>query len=78
MAVLQLQNVFLRQGTDRTRRNRWLVWSAPAERSGDGAFVLSTRPLESGVALRLPPHSIVALLGLRGFGAGCIGFHCFH
>src|ERR1035438_9160445 len=50
------------------------LWSAPAERSGDGAlasggavlpnrpvFVVLTRSIQSqsGVALRLPPHSIV-------------------
>ena len=34
-------------------------WSAPAERSDDGALVWSEerRQFESGVALRLPPHS---------------------
>jgi hypothetical protein len=40
-------------------------WSAPAERSGDGAFARTRRqrttnncrPLESGVALRFPPQS---------------------
>jgi hypothetical protein len=34
------------------------IWSAPAERSADGA--LDTNPfavIQSGVALRLPPHS---------------------
>src|SRR5258705_9390292 len=33
------------------------IWSAPAERSGDGAFdvPLSETPIQSGVALRLPP-----------------------
>jgi hypothetical protein len=35
------------------------LWSATAERSGDGALVWSEerRQFESGVALRLPPHS---------------------
>ena len=32
------------------------IWSAPAERSGDGALDLSSQ-IQSGVALRLPPHS---------------------
>ena len=31
-------------------------WTAPAERSGDGAFICN-RALQSGVALRLPPQS---------------------
>jgi hypothetical protein len=50
-----------------------LLWSAPAKRSGDGAFapgeaVLLVRHVilvlmgsiqsQSGIALRLPPHSI--------------------
>jgi hypothetical protein len=38
-----------------------LIWSAPAERSGDGALdaapVDRSRSIQSGVALRLPPHS---------------------
>jgi len=40
------------------------LWSAPAERSGDGAFgggrvcnLPSGPASQSGVALRLPPHS---------------------
>ena len=35
------------------------MWSAPAERSGDGALDLSPQfqGIQSGVALRLPPHS---------------------
>ncbi len=33
------------------------IWTAPAERSGDGAFPLSPAPYQSGVALRLPPQS---------------------
>ena len=35
------------------------LWSAPAERSGDGALVWNEErwQIESGVALRLPPHS---------------------
>jgi hypothetical protein len=39
------------------------LWSAPAERSGDGALdiVRCSSPeyskIQSGVALRLPPHS---------------------
>jgi hypothetical protein len=42
------------------------LWSAPAERSGDGALdqkagwlrlLLNLRTIQSGVALRLPPHS---------------------
>jgi hypothetical protein len=45
-----------------------IFWSAPAERSGDGAFgragiVRATEFVErskSGVALRLPPHSKMA------------------
>src|ERR1043165_5224529 len=41
---------------------RGAFWSAPAERSGDGAFGLSPRfscqpTPQSGVALRLPPQS---------------------
>ena len=36
-----------------------IIWSAPAERSGDGALVLLSKKQESGVALRLPPHSKV-------------------
>ena len=47
---------------------RGALWTAPAERSGDGAFARTTRlrtiqvlgPLESGVALRLPPQSKIA------------------
>jgi hypothetical protein len=38
----------------------WALWSAPAERSGDGALALVPQPghaRQSGVALRLPPHS---------------------
>ncbi|HVS81680.1 MAG TPA: glycosyltransferase family 39 protein [Pyrinomonadaceae bacterium] len=38
-----------------------LIWSAPAERSGDGALDAApadkSRSIQSGVALRLPPHS---------------------
>ena len=35
-----------------------MIWSAPAERSGDGALVETfLRTIQSGVALRLPPHS---------------------
>jgi hypothetical protein len=37
------------------------IWSAPAERSGDGALDVSlndkSRLIQSGVALRLPPHA---------------------
>ena len=33
------------------------LWSAPAERSGDGAFPMDGAPSQSGVALRLPPQS---------------------
>jgi hypothetical protein len=38
------------------------IWSAPAERSGDGAFGNYLKDfdrsiIQSGVALRLPPHS---------------------
>src|SRR4051794_16846814 len=44
---------------------RFSLWTAPAERSGDGAFERAGRPriregsraCESGVALRLPPQS---------------------
>ena len=32
------------------------IWTAPAERSGDGAFVGACN-FQSGVALRLPPQS---------------------
>src|SRR5262249_55439101 len=34
-------------------------WSAPAKRSGDGAFahLMQSPKYQSGVALRLPPHS---------------------
>ena len=51
------------------------VWSAPAERSGDGALVWSEerRQFESGVALRLPPHS-KTLSVCRRFMEG---FHSF-
>jgi hypothetical protein len=38
-----------------------LIWSAPAERSGDGALDAApadkSKSIQSGVALRLPPHS---------------------
>src|SRR5438270_9289470 len=34
-----------------------LVWSAPAERSGDDALDYAGTAIQSGVALRLPPHS---------------------
>jgi hypothetical protein len=40
--------------------NRIRFWSAPAERSDDGAFGLAAR--KSGVALRLPPQSKIARL----------------
>jgi hypothetical protein len=35
------------------------LWSAPAERSGDGALAIGTLmgASQGGVALRLPPHS---------------------
>jgi hypothetical protein len=33
------------------------IWSAPAERSGDGALDQTTNLIQSGVALCLPPHS---------------------
>jgi hypothetical protein len=47
------------------RANQHALWTAPAERSDDGAFARTTisgnshpaRALQSGVALRLPPHS---------------------
>ena len=45
-------------------------WSAPAERSGDGAFARqdapedSHTPGQSGVALRLPPQSKIASVNL--------------
>jgi hypothetical protein len=47
-----------------------LFWSAPAERSGDGALRTRLTPrrsatTQSGVALRLPPHSTVALANAR-------------
>jgi len=41
-------------------KKRSQVWSAPAERSGDGALdhsVNTVTEIQSGVALRLPPHS---------------------
>jgi len=35
------------------------LWSAPAEQSGDGALVeIDRAAIQSGVALRLPLHSI--------------------
>src|SRR5829696_4275733 len=47
------------------------IWTAPAERSGDGAFgtgnaggKLSRARRKSGVALRLPPHSKAARGGV--------------
>ena len=33
------------------------IWSAPTERSGGGAFLILVHAIQSGVALRLPPHS---------------------
>jgi hypothetical protein len=33
------------------------LWSAPAKRSGDGAFTATVDSNQSGVALRLPPQS---------------------
>jgi hypothetical protein len=45
---------------DVTVKKRAQIWSAPAERSGDGALDHSDRrvsEIQSGVALRLPPHS---------------------
>jgi hypothetical protein len=45
--------------TDKKHLESSTIWSASAERSGDGAFADSVRLLfQSGVALRLPPHSI--------------------
>jgi hypothetical protein len=50
-----------------------LIWSPPAERSGDGALdvapVDKSRSIQSGVALRLPPHSKNFL---RTMGAGAV------
>jgi hypothetical protein len=43
------------------RRERAPFWTAPAERSGDGAFVCN-RNFQSGVALRLPPQSKFAAI----------------
>ena len=49
------------------------IWSAPAERSGDGALDVSlsekSRPIQTGVALRLPPHSKKYLTHLFATGA---------
>jgi hypothetical protein len=43
----------------RVREARIPLWSAPAERSGDGALdSLVARHIQSRVALRLPPHCI--------------------
>ena len=40
------------------RPGQFQLWSASAERSGDGALdLLAMQPIQSGVALRLPPHS---------------------
>jgi hypothetical protein len=36
------------------------IWSAPGERSGGGALAHPIRKYQSGVALRLPPHSTCA------------------
>jgi len=51
---------------------QWLVsiiWSAPAERSGDGALdncvVVVVTPSQSGVAVRLPPHSKMLFFNLN-------------
>jgi putative membrane protein insertion efficiency factor len=42
------------------------IWNAPAERSGDGALVINNvirnMRIQSGVALRLPPHSKMRLV----------------
>src|SRR5712664_1121845 len=43
-------------------------WSAPAERSGDGALDRTSIVIQSGVALRLPPHSIKKPLHLNQKG----------
>ena len=48
-------NVYAR----RPRVWRLSIWSAPAEHSGDGAlYVANFMSIQSGVALRLPPHCI--------------------
>lgn len=41
------------------RKLRGHVGSAPVERNGDGALDLDHKNIQSGVALRLPPHSKV-------------------
>src|SRR5216683_3302188 len=43
-------------------------WSAPAERSGDGALDRTSIVIQSGVALRLPPHSKTKPLHLNQKG----------
>ena len=47
------------------------MWTAPAERSGDGAFDCN-RDFQSGVALRLPPQSkfAAAIRRLAGLDKG--------
>ena len=49
------------------------IWSAPAARSDDGALDVplseTPRPIQSGVALRLPPHSKKHLTQLFAAGA---------
>jgi hypothetical protein len=57
MQSFNLQN-WTRIGTMK-RAHCTSLWSAPAERSDDGALMWSEerRQFESGVALRLPPHS---------------------
>ena len=62
------------------RPNSVRFWSAPAERSDDGAFYsvpegsaecISTPGCESGVALRFPPHSKTqARFGPSQYSAG--------
>jgi len=61
------------QVVDHTAAWPSVLWSAPAERSVDGAFnrarsTENRQTDESGVALRLPPHSkyLHALRALRG------------
>jgi hypothetical protein len=63
------------------------LWSALAERSGDGAFGMGNDgpefcrvPSKSGVALRLPPHSKISLMPTTGvllnFWAWACPNHC--
>jgi hypothetical protein len=47
-----------RDGVRTTSGSDGVFWSAPAERSGDGALLeIFSGRIQSSVALRLPPHS---------------------